>query len=1017
MGKRKATTMTKSTKPKGRPRTRSQIKPNDDIISSPQSTTSKKSSNNTKLAKSNNKIKKTKSSTSSSLSSVMETITDVINSGTIITNKTGASKAKVKLEKIKTEPPNSKNVPKKNIKEKITKERVTRSKKDADSKSKTTATKKVRKGKTKQSSQDENEQNFEMYQSEPILESMVIRDDHHTEDEHHHRHQHIPDIHSPTIMGDSNPMVPINRPSLFDTIGPISPVNQPVLVRDDSSIAPPSSQLDSMTTTLVSSKISSPYQFESSMEKLQHETMAPKPFNVNNQESSYMPSLYPSITSSSISAFNPVPSQSKTYPMNIGPTPHNPNNHLHHHNQQHHLPPPTVQGSVPVSHSPVGMVHHQPIITPNHQNLLSPTPTATPSSSSTNASDPVHDLPSELLQQGWRKFWSRREGRNYYFNKVTNESLWELPKLSGQFDPLTDPLGIQSSNSSAFSQLTPTDPGTPPIYPILVPPLKNIDQVVNGKKVLLGPFDHSIESNCYIWEGFVLYCFHSHPETELLRSNLISKLRKQFYELCQTREGIEAPKDSFTRWIMERKVTDKGFDPFLPSDCPSELSKTLFNEIMNDIPIKLVQPKFSGEARKQLSKYAEAAKKIIDSPHVSAMSRKIVKWNVEDAFEWIRKTLNATYDDYIERLEHLKKQCQPHIVDAARSSVESICLKIYHVSVEYSKRIRELNLELLKKDELRERPPTRFANQKKVICYPAYLINPCPKLPSVQIFSEKDSSILRYKNGEFLRINTSYMQKLELLYYYNCRDDRKCSFFITRIWCMLKRYQTFFNKPEGLFSQNSLPLSVFAVLNKHFGVTFECFASPLNSYFRQYCSIFPDTDGYFGSRGSILNFYPMSGSFQANPPDCQELVEATIIHFEKMLENSIEPLSFILFLQEVPDNTQNIISRLESCKYKRTHLTIMSQEHEYRHGFQYQCNPADVYNKSQYNTLIYFLQNDAGFLKWGPTPERVDELVESFKIGRDKELPILSPQPMNNQQKPIETELNPNGQEGIKDLA
>src|SRR5699024_3159975 len=193
----------------------------------------------------------------------------------------------------------------------------------------------------------------------------------------------------------------------------------------------------------------------------------------------------------------------------------------------------------------------------------------------------------------------------------------------------------------------------------------------------------------------------SHPETELLRCNFINKLRRLYYELCPTREGIEAPKDSFTRWLLERKVIDTACDPFLPSDCTVELSKTLYNEIMNEIPIKLVKPKFSGEARKQLSKYAEAAKKIIVAPHVSAMSRKIVKWNVEDAFEWIRKTLNATYEDYIERLEHLKKQCQPHIIEAARASVEAICLKIYHVSVDYSKRTRELNLEIFKKEELR----------------------------------------------------------------------------------------------------------------------------------------------------------------------------------------------------------------------------------------------------------------------------------------------------------------------------
>lgn len=41
--------------------------------------------------------------------------------------------------------------------------------------------------------------------------------------------------------------------------------------------------------------------------------------------------------------------------------------------------------------------------------------------------DPVHDLPEELLQAGWRRFWSNREKRPYFFNKVTNESLWDMP--------------------------------------------------------------------------------------------------------------------------------------------------------------------------------------------------------------------------------------------------------------------------------------------------------------------------------------------------------------------------------------------------------------------------------------------------------------------------------------------------------------------------------------------------------------------------------------------------------------
>lgn len=54
---------------------------------------------------------------------------------------------------------------------------------------------------------------------------------------------------------------------------------------------------------------------------------------------------------------------------------------------------------------------------------------------------------------------------------------------------------------------------------------------------------------------------------------------------------------------------------------------------------------------------------------------------------------------------------------------------------------------------------------------------------------------------------------------------------------------------EGTGLQGALPVTVFEALNRQFGVSFECFASPLNCYFKQFCSAFPDIDGFFGSRG------------------------------------------------------------------------------------------------------------------------------------------------------------------------
>jgi hypothetical protein len=74
-----------------------------------------------------------------------------------------------------------------------------------------------------------------------------------------------------------------------------------------------------------------------------------------------------------------------------------------------------------------------------------------------------------------------------------------------------------------------------------------------------------------------------------------------------------------------------------------------------------------GEARKQLSKYAEAAKRMIETSRTASQeSRKIVKWNVEDTFQWLRRTVGATFDDYMERLAHLK------VLPQVLPSIESV---------------------------------------------------------------------------------------------------------------------------------------------------------------------------------------------------------------------------------------------------------------------------------------------------------------------------------------------------------
>lgn len=262
------------------------------------------------------------------------------------------------------------------------------------------------------------------------------------------------------------------------------------------------------------------------------------------------------------------------------------------------------------------------------------------------------DLHPDLLQQGWRKYWSKRENRPYFWNKLSGESMWELPAVKRDFDPITDPLGICHTGPPPAGNMTPGASKRRPSEDNGPPP---------KKFVLAGPWDIEVPTNVVIYERPPTICPHPHPEIEGFRFTLANKLRQCYQELCHTREGIDAPKDSFNRWLMERKVNDQGgSDPLLPSHCFPEISRSMYEEIMNDIPIKLAHPKFTGDARKQLSRYAEAAKKMIESRNASPESRKVVKWNAEDTFQWLRRTVGATYDDFQDRLAHLRVSFKLH---------------------------------------------------------------------------------------------------------------------------------------------------------------------------------------------------------------------------------------------------------------------------------------------------------------------------------------------------------------------
>jgi hypothetical protein len=150
---------------------------------------------------------------------------------------------------------------------------------------------------------------------------------------------------------------------------------------------------------------------------------------------------------------------------------------------------------------------------------------------------------------------------------------------------------------------------------------------------------------------------------------------------------------------------------------------------------------------------------------------------------------------------------------------------------------------------------------------------------SVIVVHHRHTLDIKYgdKSKRLLKLNHEHYRKLydlwKLAKYGNdvsrneSRDesrDESRELFHDDLYVMLSRYFAI----QGHGFQAACPEHVFRVLHRTLGVSFECFASPLNCFFGSYCSAFPDVDGSFGSSGSFWKWEPPKdgGSFQGKHP-------------------------------------------------------------------------------------------------------------------------------------------------------
>lgn len=132
------------------------------------------------------------------------------------------------------------------------------------------------------------------------------------------------------------------------------------------------------------------------------------------------------------------------------------------------------------------------------------------------------------------------------------------------------------------------------------------------------------------------------------------------------------------------------------------------------------------------------------------------------------KSLSGSYKN-IEtfcRLEHLKRQCEPHLVETVKGSVEGICTKINTLSATNVKKIRERHVQLLKENGLSDpTPPLPPSHRKEEICSPIQFALPPIRLPVVDYQFERDHINVKYvqpgcQQPDTHTLNMTHLQKL-----------------------------------------------------------------------------------------------------------------------------------------------------------------------------------------------------------------------------------------------------------------
>lgn len=153
---------------------------------------------------------------------------------------------------------------------------------------------------------------------------------------------------------------------------------------------------------------------------------------------------------------------------------------------------------------------------------------------------------------------------------------------------------------------------------------------------------------------------------------------------------------------------------------------------------------------------------------------------------------------------------------------------------------------------------------------------------------EKYSALIEYSQLRFTISERVYNKFLDRYINSSVPDN----LFRQLIFIISLRYFTL----NSLNQQLAVASTFYKSLRKRYSCNFELFASSINCYFDNYCSLFPDLEKYFKSKGSFSHFKPTSGFYVLNPPYDETIMKNASQSVVTWLKDSKKYLSFLFVI-------------------------------------------------------------------------------------------------------------------------